>query len=125
MKKKTNNNEHCMNTPWNDKYVMSTPCDCYILIYVQYYINVRINSTLICDISPEGTGEVRLGEDPRRRSYVDSARHLLMVPDLDTGSTVNGEVRGFEFHARNTNQVQISVWRRESGEHFRLVNSSN
>ena len=53
MKKKTNNNEHCMNTPWNDKYVMSTPCDCYILIYVQYYINVRINSTLICDISPK------------------------------------------------------------------------
>ena len=65
--------------------------------------------------------EVRLGEAPVSRYYVDNSGHMLIIPDVDTQSTVIGEVRGFEFHARNTNNVKFSVWRHQKGEDFRLV----
>ena len=86
-------------------------------------VSITCAVTLIRFMSAGGveSSEIRLGEDPIGRSYVDSAGHMLIISDIDTQSTVIGEVRGFELHTRNTNEVEISVWRHQNGEDFRLV----
>ena len=65
-----------------------------------------------------------LGDEPHRRAYVDTAVHNLMVPNIHDSSQVNGVIKGFQIHTQNTKDVQISVWRHETGDDYRSVRLS-